>query len=103
VAEDSGVHMLVKEIRSKAKRRLQVNSETKPMIMLEPHIGIVRKLKPEIYDHSWSKYRDAIFKASFRAEEMLLLRRPMSLKSWQPVSRFEFQNRPLTATQGELF
>jgi 2'-5' RNA ligase len=103
VNEDSGVHKLVKEIRSKAKRNLRVNSETKPMIMLEPHVGIVRKLTPEIYEQSWSKYCDAVFKAGFRAEEMILLRRPPGLKSWQVVERFEFQSKSLPATQGRLF
>lgn len=103
VNEISGIHQLAKEIRLKAKRNLQVNSQTKPMIMQEPHVGIVRKLTPEIYEQSWSKYRDALFKAGFRANEMILLRRPPGLKSWQMIERFEFLNKSLPVTQGTLF
>jgi 2'-5' RNA ligase len=100
---DSPVYTLAKNIRSNAKGILQVNKETKPMIMLQPHIGIVRKLKPETYERSWQKYKDLNFTGSFIANEMILLRRATHYQKWQLVSRFGFQNRTLPSTQGKLF
>jgi 2'-5' RNA ligase len=103
VDKDSALHSLVKNIRTSSKGILQVNKETKPMIMLQPHIGIVRKLKPDIYEQSWQKYKDASFSGFFVAKEMILLRRPTHEHKWQMVSRFGFQNRTLPSTQGKLF
>lgn len=103
VKENSAVYSLVKNIRSNSKGILQVNKETKPMIMLQPHIGIVRKLKPDIYERSWQKYQHATFSGFFVANEMILLRRPTNEHKWQLVSRFVFQNKSLPSTQGKLF
>jgi 2'-5' RNA ligase len=103
VRENSAIYTLAKDIRSNSKGILQVNKETKPMIMLTPHIGIVRKLKPEVYEQSWQKYKDLDFRGSFIASEMILLRRSTHDRKWQLVSRFSFQNRTLPSTQGTLF
>ena len=103
VDKNSAVHSLVKNIRTNSKGILQVNKETKPMIMLQPHIGIVRKLKPDIFDQSWQKYQDATFSGFFVATEMILLRRTTHEHKWQLVSSFGFQNRTLPSTQGKLF
>ena len=100
---NSTVYSLVKDIRTNSKGILQVNKETKPMIMVQPHIGIVRKLNPHIYEQSWQKYQDATFSGFFVAKEMILLRRPSHEHKWQRVNTFEFQNRTLPSTQGKLF
>jgi len=103
VSEVSGIHQLVKNININAKQLLQVNKQTKPMIMLEPHIGIVRKLKPDVYQESWPEYEKKSFMADFEATEMILLRRPMGLKGWETVNTIEFKNVPGPAVQGTLF
>ncbi|HTE27913.1 2'-5' RNA ligase family protein [Flavitalea sp.] len=103
VDENSPINSLAKNIRSNAKGLLQVNKETKPMIMLQPHIGIVRKLRPDVFEKSWLKYKDATFNSSFIASEMILLRRLTHYQKWQLVHRFSFENRTLPSIQGKLF
>lgn len=103
VNENSPIYSLAKNIRSNSKGLLQVNKETKPMIMLQPHIGIVRKLKPDVFEKSWLKYKDATFNSSFVASEMKLLRRLTHDQKWQLVHRFGFENRTLPSIQGKLF
>src|SRR5687768_373008 len=102
VEENSPVYALVKNIRTNSKGLLQVNKETKPMLMLRPHIGIARKLKPETYEQSWEKYKDLRFDSQFIATEMILLRRSGHEQKWEHVDRFAFENKSQPATQGKL-
>ena len=103
VDDSSAIYSLVKNIRSDAKGLLQVNKETKPMIMLQPHIGIVRKLKPDVFEKSWPGYKASTFNSSFVADEMVMLRRLKHDHKWQLVNRFGFENRTLPSVQGKLF
>ncbi|RYY17446.1 MAG: hypothetical protein EOO04_25400 [Chitinophagaceae bacterium] len=103
VEENSPLSMLGKNIRSQAKGLMQVNKETKPMITIEPHIGIARKLKPDVFEQSWRGYKEATFNYCFIAGEMILLRRLTHDDGWQLVKAFEFRDKALPSTQGKLF
>jgi 2'-5' RNA ligase len=103
VDEQSGLHALAKDIRTSCKRVMQINKETKPMIALEPHIGIIRKLNPETYNKSWPLYEHASFNATYHTNSIVLLRRPVGVKRWALVEEFKLENGTSPVTQGSLF
>lgn len=103
VIAGSPAYALAKSIRTDAKNLLQVNQETKPMIMLQPHIGIARKLKPEVFDLSWPIYTNKKYENSFVAKEMMLLRRLTHDDDWQLAGKFPFRGETAQSKQGNLF
>jgi 2'-5' RNA ligase len=101
--KESAVYGLAHLINKNARKCFQLNAETKPMIILHPHVGLIRKLSPEMYERSWPAYEHLPFDETFRAEQMILLRRPLGTKSWQHVNSLEFQGLKPTSIQTTLF
>jgi 2'-5' RNA ligase len=97
------VQGLVKDIRHETQRLMKLNDENKPHFIMEPHITIARKLQPWQYEKGWLEYSNKHFTGRFIADSMSLLKRPAGEIKYQAVSRFEFQNMPVTTKQGELF
>jgi 2'-5' RNA ligase len=97
------IQNLVKQIRTNAQKLIKLNNDNKPHFMLEPHITIARKLLPWQYEKGWLEYSHKHFTAKFIADGMLLLKRPVGQLKYEIVQRFQFQNLPVNATQGELF
>src|SRR5262245_15269652 len=97
------VQGLVREVRKEAQRLMKLNDENKPHFIMEPHITIVRKLKPWQYEKGWLEYSNSSFAGRFIANDMVLLRRPFGESRYQAVKKFSFENLPVTTKQGELF
>jgi 2'-5' RNA ligase len=97
------IQELVKQIRTEAQQLMKLNNENKPHFILEPHITVARKLQPWQYEKGWLEYSHKQFTGRFIADAMLLLKRPVGEIKYQIVQRFEFQNLPVTTTQGLLF
>ena len=94
---------LVKQIRTEAQLLMKLNNDNKPHFLMEPYITVARKLQPWQYEKGWLEYSNKSFTSRFIADAMLLLKRPVGEMKYQIVQRFEFQNLPVTTTQGSLF
>lgn len=97
----AAIQMLVKSL--KPAQSLLKTKEQKPHFIEECHITVARQLLPWQYEKSWPEYSQKHFSGRFIAKNMLLLRRPQGMKSYQPVQKFEFMNMPVVTTQGALF
>ena len=97
------IQSLVTQVRSQAQQLMKLNNEHKPHFMMEPYISIARKLQPWQYEKGWLEYSHKQFTGRFIADGMLLLKRQVGEVKYQIVQRFEFQNLPVTTTQGALF
>jgi 2'-5' RNA ligase len=97
------IQELVKQIRTEAQQLMKLNNDNKPHFIMEPHLPIARKLQPWQYEKGWLEYSHKQFTGRFIADAMLLLKRPVGEMKYQIVQRFEFQNLPVTTTQGLLF
>jgi 2'-5' RNA ligase len=99
---------LVKQIRTEAQQLMKLNNDNKPHFIMEPHLTVARKLQPWQYEKGWLEYSNKSFTSRFIADAMLLLKRPVGESDsyrmkYQIVQRFDFQNLPVTTTQGSLF
>lgn len=101
IASQVPIQMLVKSL--KPAQSLLKTKDNKPHFIDSPHLTIARKLLPWQYEKGWLEYSHKPFTGRFIASDMLLLRRPEGLKSYQPVQKFEFKNMPIVTTQGALF
>jgi 2'-5' RNA ligase len=101
VASQVPIQMLVKSL--KPAQSLMKTKEYRPYFIDNPHLTVARKLLPWQYEKGWLEYSHKHFTGRFVASDMLLLRRPEGLKSYQPVQKFEFKNMPVVTTQGKLF
>lgn len=95
------IQSLVKSL--KPAQSLLKTKEKKPHFIEDPYITVARQLLPWQYEKGWLEYSHKHFTGRFIATNMLLLRRPEGLKSYQPVQKFEFLNMPVVTTQGALF
>ena len=97
------IQSLVKQVRTNTQRLMKSNNDNKPQFILEPQMIIASKLLPWQYEKGWLEYSKKHFTARFIADGMLLLRRPAGSIPYTIVQRFEFENMPVTTTQGQLF
>ena len=97
------IESLVKQIRTESQRLMKLDADNKPHFILEPHLTISRKLQPWQYEKGWLEYSHKNFTGRFIADSMLLLKRPVGEIKYEVAHRFEFQNLPVTTTQGDLF
>jgi len=86
-----------------AQPLLKYNPDFKPFFLNEPHLTIARKLVPWQYEKAWLEYSNSTFAGRFIASKMTLLKRKVDHNSYHHVADFDFQNEPVTATQGNLF
>ena len=97
------VQGLVKQIRTQTQQLMKLNKENKAHFIMEPYLNIGRKLNPWQYEKGWLEYSNKNFTGRFIADAMLLLKRPLGEIKYEIAQRFEFQNLPVTTTQGALF
>lgn len=97
------IQNLVKSIRTDGQRLMKLNDDNKPHFIMEPHIAIARRLKPWQYEKGWLEYSHKHFRGRFIADAVILLKRSLGEIKYKAVSRFEFQNLPVSTRQGELF
>ena len=103
ITSKAPVQGLVKQIRTQTQRLMKLNKENKAHFMMEPFLPIARKLQPWQYEKGWLEYSNKNFTGRFIADAMLLLKRPVGEMKYEIAQRFEFQNLPVTTTQGALF
>ena len=97
------VQGLVKQICTQTQQLMKLNKENKAHFIMEPYLTIGRKLNPWQYEKGWLEYSNKNFTGRFIADAMLLLKRPLGEIKYEIAQRFEFQNLPVTTTQGALF
>ena len=97
------VQGLVKQIRTQTQQLMKLNKENKAHFIMEPYLNIGRKLNPWQYEKGWLEYSNKNFTGRFIADAMLLLKRPLGEIKYEIAQQFEFQNLPVTTTQGALF
>ena len=97
------IEALVKTIRTQAQKLLKADNDHKPLFIMQPNFTIARKLQPWQYEKGWNEYSHRHFTGRFIADAMLLLKRKEGEKNYQIACRFEFQNLPVSITQGALF
>ena len=97
------VQGLVKQIRTQTQQLMKLNKENKAHFIMEPYLTIGRKLNPWQYEKGWLEYSNKNFTGRFIADAMLLLKRPLGEIKYEIAQQFEFQNLPVTTTQGALF
>jgi len=103
VASKLSVKQLVKTVRTETQRLMKLNDDNKPHFITEPHLTIARMLKPWQYEKGWLEYSGKHFTGRFIADGMTLLRRSEGELRYHVVSKFSFQNLPVTTRQGDLF
>ena len=104
------VQNIAKELNT-ARQLMTLNKENKPHFIRDPHFIIAGKLLPWQYEKGWLHYSHLHFRERFMADEMVLLKRPLSdssglnqpEKNYRLVKRFEFMNLPVHSQQGDLF
>ena len=97
------IQNLIKQVRSEAQQLMHLNKEHKAHFIMEPYVTIARKLQPWQFEKGWLEYSNKQFTGRFISDSMLLLKRPVGQMKYEIVQRFEFQNLPVTTTQGALF
>jgi len=97
------VQSLVRQIRSEAQQLMKLNKESRAHFIMEPNLTIARRLLPWQYEKGWLEYSNKNFTGRFIADAMLLLKRPVGEMKYVIAQRLEFQNLPVTTTQGALF
>lgn len=97
------IQTLVKKIRTETQKMMKLDDDNKPHFIMEPYITIARKLLPWQYEKGWLEYSHRHFTGRFIADAMLLLKRPAGQKKYEIAARFQFENLPITTTQGALF
>jgi 2'-5' RNA ligase len=85
------------------QRLLKYDKDHTPHFMTEPHLTIARNLAPWQYEKSWAEFSRKSFTGRFIADGMLLLKKRQGDRHFQIVQRLNFENLPVTITQGELF
>ena len=95
------IQMLVKSL--KPAQSLMKVKDTRPYFVESPYLPVARQLLPWQFEKGWLEYSHKHFSGRFIATNMLLLKRPEGMKSYQPIHRFEFLNMPVLTTQGALF
>ncbi len=101
VESKAPLQMVVKQL--KTAQALLKTKEHKPHFMDNFFITIARQLLPWQYEKGWQEYSHKHFTGRFIAKNMILLRRPLGVKSYQPIASFEFLNMPVVTKQGALF
>jgi len=97
------IQHLIKQVRSEAQQLMHLNKEHRAHFIMEPYVTIARKLQPWQFEKGWLEYSNKQFTGRFIADAMLLLKRPVGQIKYEIVQRFEFENLPVTTTQGALF
>ena len=93
---------LVKELKA-AQQLMTINKDTKAHFLDIPNVNIARKLVPWQYEKAWLEYSNLEFSGRFMADNIMLIKRKIGEKKYQPVQHFKFLNMPVTKKQGELF
>ncbi len=93
---------IVKELRA-SQKLMKLDDDNKPHFLIEPNIGIARKLLPWQYEKSWLEYEHKHFHGRFIADHVLLLKRREGTKAWQTAGKFMFENINDETKQGNLF
>ena len=104
------VQNLTKQLRQ-AQQLMTLNKDNKPHFMDDPYLTLARKLLPWQYEQGWLDYGHHYFTGHFIANEMLLLKRSLEIRSegpslagkYQIIQRFKFLNLPVNSTPGKLF
>lgn len=83
---------------------LKLDNDNKPHFITEPYITIARKLLPWQFEKALLEYSKTHFTASFMANDLVLLKRPIFGKVYSVAAKFEMLSKQrFVAEQASLF
>ena len=91
------------KIRTDARKLMKPAAVNQPGFMSNPHLTVVRKLTPAIFENAWKEFRHKHFTAHFVAHRMILVRKGETDITYFPIETFESENLAIETTQGSLF
>lgn len=100
------IKQLVRKITQSIKRHIKADNDYSPRFILSPHLTLCKRLNLYQYEKSQVEYKGQRFSDEFTANEMLLLKQPITEPgSYKIAGRFEFENPEVcdTTTQLSLF
>jgi 2'-5' RNA ligase len=103
VRSKDGINELIRKIKEQTQQLLKMNLKNRPNFMSQPHLTIIRKLKPWQYEQGWIEWSHHHFSENFIASEMMLLRKKSGEKKFIPIETFQFRDLSVEAKQGRLF
>ena len=74
-----------------------------PYFVTKPHVTIARNLTPSQTDTIWPIWKRTKYRGTFRAKNMVLLKRLVGTQSYSVVRKFNFLGILPPFTQGKLF
>ncbi|SFB93175.1 2'-5' RNA ligase [Parapedobacter composti] len=74
-----------------------------PYFVTKPHVTIARNLTPTQTETIWPIWNRTRYCGSFRARQMVLLKRPVGSRAYSVVDKFNFLGLIPRFTQGKLF
>lgn len=101
IANQQRVMQLIKNL--KELRRFMKSGGEDPYFLQDPTIPLAGRIDKKIYIEAVKEYTHKHFSGKFVADAMLLLKRKSGEKKYQVLRRFDFQNLPVGASQGNLF
>jgi hypothetical protein len=101
IANQQRVLQLIKNL--KETRSLMKSGGEDPHFLQDPVIPLAGRIDKKIYVEAMKEYVHKHFSGKFVVDAMLLLKRKSGEKKYQVLRRFEFQNLPVNAVQGNLF
>lgn len=101
IANQQQVLQLIKDL--KQTKRLMRSGGEDPYFLQDPTIPLAGRIDKKIYIEVIKEYAHKHFSGKFVTDAMLLLKRKSGEKKYQVQRRFEFQNLPVNAAQGDLF
>ena len=102
IVNPSPVIDLVENFKSGFKQILTVTEQYKPIFVTKPHLTIARGMKDAQHEQAWLEWENREFKASFKVEEVVLLKKAIQhdVQDWgkyHAVKTFPFSG----STRGE--
>lgn len=83
---------IITDLRMKYEKQLKIPGAVKPVFAGAPHIIIADNLPEEQFEQAWNDWQEASLDCSFKAKEMLLMRREqgVSTNGYQLIKSFPF-------------
>lgn len=97
------IKQLVRKITKAIKGRIRTDNKYYPHFILTPHLTLCKGLNEEQYEKSLLEYSEQSFSDKFTANEMMLLRRPVTEPgNYKEVGRFKFNGPEVCDTTMQL-
>jgi 2'-5' RNA ligase len=90
---------IVKNMKIKFSGFLRPTKHQKPFFILNPHLTIARRMLESQYYRAWEEWKDTEYISTFRANEMILLKRKITGGKCETIARFPFEGNGMSDVQ----